>query len=382
VADPRRGLSRRRLPIALVALGALVLLGHAGLLGWLGARLSRPAEPAMERLSALYTRQLTQSAPPGAAFPRSAAAPKVARPRQATPARPPVAEAPSAPSSAVVPDPVEAAASGPAPEAVSAPASLAEASPPPVMAEASAPGPAFEWPASTRLRYALTGWYQGEVHGEAQVEWLRQGERYQVHLEVVIGPSLAPLMSRRMSSEGRITPEGLRPQRYEQETRQIVGRDRRAQMLFEDDGVLLPEGRRMPARADVQDSASQFIQMVWLFATRPELRQTGTRVEFDLALPHRVRRWVYEVGEKVPVHTPLGPVETLHVRPVPITTALPEAAAEAVRRGGSLLSAQIWYAPTLQMLPVRIRLEQDAQTWVDLMLSEVPQQAGSPAAKK
>ena len=87
------------------------------------------------------------------------------------------------------------------------------------------------------------------------------------------------------------------------------------------------------------------------------LRQPGQRIEFDLALPHRVRRWVYEVGARVPVNTPLGPLETLHVRPVPITTALPEAAAEAVRRGGSLLSAQIWYAPTLQMLPVRIRID-------------------------
>ena len=122
--------------------------------------------------------------------------------------------------------------------------------------------------------------------------------------------------------------------------------------------------------------------MVWLFSTRPELRQPGQRIEFDLALPHRVRRWVYEVGARVPVNTPLGPLETLHVRPVPITTALPEAAAEAVRRGGSLLSAQIWYAPTLQMLPVRIRIEQDTSTWLDLQLSEVPRQAGSPAATK
>ena len=37
---------------------------------------------------------------------------------------------------------------------------------------------------------------------------------------------------------------------------------------------------------------------------------------------------------------------------------------------------------TLQMLPVRIRIEQDASTWLDLQLSEVPRQAGSPAATK
>jgi hypothetical protein len=249
------------------------------------------------------------------------------------------------------------------------------ASAPPAPA-AAASGPTFSWPASTRLKYTLLGWYQGEVHGSAQVEWLRTAERYQVHLDVIIGPSMAPLVARRMSSEGRITPTGLRPQRYEQETRQLIGRTRNLQLGFDDDAVRLPDGRRMAARADVQDSASQFIQMVYLFSTRPELRRSGQRVEFDLALPHRVRRWVYEVGEFVPVSTPLGELETFHVRPVPITTALPEAAAESVRSGGSILSAQIWYAPTLQMLPVRIRIEQDAQTWIDLTLSEVPQQAG------
>ncbi|MFM2346241.1 MAG: hypothetical protein RL654_994 [Pseudomonadota bacterium] len=384
----------------LAALGAAVLGLHALLLAWFGERLqmSAPSEPAIERLSAVYTREIVQSLPPVAA----AAAPRPAARPQAAPAAPaPPPDRPEAPASAPLladaaeisvsaePPPASAGPQPPDFDPQAAPGSVA-AAPPEIAVAASAPaaapaaasGPAFEWPVSTRLRYTLTGWYQGEVHGEAQVEWLRSGERYQVHLEVSVGPSLAPLMSRRMSSEGRITPEGLRPQRYEQETRQIVGRDRRVLMSLDGEGVQLADGRRMPARADVQDSASQFIQMVWLFSTRPALRQPGERVEFDLALPHRVRRWVYEVGARVPMNTPLGVLETLHVRPVPITTALPEAAAEAVRQGGSLLSAQIWYAPMLQMLPVRIRIEQDASTWLDLRLSEVPQQAGSPAATK
>lgn len=402
----------RRLRL-LAALGAAVLGLHALLLVWFGERLraSTAPDPAIERLSAVYTREIAQSLPPvaaAAAAPRPAARPQAAPDAPAAPApqpdRPEPLEPPEAPASAPLladaaeisvsaePPPASAGPQPPDFDPLAAPGSVAAAPPGAVAvaaaaAGASAPaaaasGPAFEWPASTRLRYTLTGWYQGEVHGEAQVEWLRSGERYQVHLEVSVGPSLAPLMSRRMSSEGRITPEGLRPQRYEQETRQIVGRDRRVLMSLDGEGVQLADGRRMPARADVQDSASQFIQMVWLFSTRPELRQPGQRIEFDLALPHRVRRWVYEVGARVPVNTPLGPLETLHVRPVPITTALPEAAAEAVRRGGSLLSAQIWYAPTLQMLPVRIRIEQDASTWLDLQLSEVPRQAGSPAATK
>ena len=46
---------------------------------------------------------------------------------------------------------------------------------------------AFEWPPSTRLSYVLTGNYRGEVNGGAQVEWVRVGTRYQVHMDVMVG---------------------------------------------------------------------------------------------------------------------------------------------------------------------------------------------------
>ena len=39
------------------------------------------------------------------------------------------------------------------------------------------------------------------------------------------------------------------------------------------------------------------------------------------------------------------------------------------------LTAQVWIAPTLQYLPVRILIHQDEQTWVDLVLERPPQQA-------
>jgi len=50
------------------------------------------------------------------------------------------------------------------------------------------------------------------------VDWLREGERYQVHLDVLVGPSFAPIVQRRMSSDGTITAEGLTPRRYDEQT--------------------------------------------------------------------------------------------------------------------------------------------------------------------
>jgi hypothetical protein len=390
-------------------LALLVLLLHGLALDGLSGSLvpGEPPAPSIRRIDATYTRVVAQSAAPTgpAVAPVVAPVTPPARPAAAQPAALPASDAadtveitvadPSpadaplqpgydpnaAPGSVAGPPPVLAPAAAASPMAAASTASAAAigAGASAMPAATAASGPAFTWPLSTRLTYTLTGWFQGEVHGDAQVEWLRDGDRYQVHLDVSVGPRLAPLVARRMSSEGRITPDGLRPQRYEQATRQIIGRNRLVQMVFPDGrSVRLQDGQLAATRADVQDTASQFIQMVFLFSTRPALREKGGRVEFDLALPHRVRRWAYEVGDTLPTTTPLGELDTFHVRPVPARDSVAETPGEAARSGGSILSAQVWYAPTLQMLPVRIRIEQDAETWVDLRLSEPPKQTAAP----
>ncbi len=233
---------------------------------------------------------------------------------------------------------------------------------------ASAPEPAasqpkpFTWPPSTRLNYRLIGNYRGQVDGSAQVEWLRQGERYQVHLDIAIGPSFAPLVTRRTSSEGRLTATGLVPQLYEQETRALLATPRRAVVRFDERETLLANGRRVQTPADVQDVASQFIQLIYLYTTRPELREPGQTVDFGLALPNRIDRWSYESGGVSPQQTAAGTIEALHVKP-----------RRAADPGD--ITAEMWLAPRLQWLPVRIRMQQDAETYLDLTLERLPEQA-------
>jgi hypothetical protein len=70
--------------------------------------------------------------------------------------------------------------------------------------------PSPEWPPSTRLSYTLTGHYRGPVQGQAQVEWLRSGTRYQVHMDLSVGPSFAPLMARASAAKAKSRPLGLR----------------------------------------------------------------------------------------------------------------------------------------------------------------------------
>jgi hypothetical protein len=266
---------------------------------------------------------------------------------------------------AAAPAPAEAPTEAPKPQPLAL-AELPELGAPPVAA------PVFEWPPSTRLSYRLTGDVRGPVEGLAQVEWLRSGTRYQVHLDVGVGPSFAPFMSRRASSEGEITADGLRPARFDEETRILLRDPRRVQVRMDADSVTLAGGRVLARPEGLQDTASQFVQLTFLFTTDPSLLQPGQQLSLPLALPRRVLPWLYEVGEPEWLETPAGSVWATPVRP------RPDVAGEAGRLGD--LVPEAWFAPSLQYLPVRILIRLPAGGMgggghVDLLLERLPQQA-------
>jgi hypothetical protein len=374
-------LTPRHRRAALVWLAAFVLAMHAWLADGIAARLADfGAAAAMPpRIEVAYVRELELAAPPAVApvvVPVPSPPRRVSKPVPAASApadvaervaQAPVAEA-AVPETPVPEPPPPEAAPEPAPEPPAAAASAEAASA--VATAASAPSaaasaaPAFDWPPSTRLSYKLSGNVRGEVHGDAQVEWVRAGTRYQVHLDVTVGLPIAPLMTRRMSSDGELGAEGLAPQRYDEDTKVAFRPRRRLTMVFGPDVVLLPDGRRMPRWPGVQDTASQFVQLSWLFTLQPERLRVGQTVELALALPRSVDRWVYDVLAQEPVYTAFGAVEAFHLKPRRLT------------RPGGELRAEIWFAPQLRYLPVRIRIEQDAQTYVDLVLARRPEIAG------
>ncbi len=232
---------------------------------------------------------------------------------------------------------------------------------------AAASGPVFEWPTSTRLSYGLSGNVRGEVHGSAQVQWLREGSHYQVHLDVVIGPRFAPLMQRRMTSDGDIAASGLQPRRYDEETKIAFAPGRRLSLGFDARGVTLANGQRVPRLPGLQDSASQFVQLSFLFATQPQRLVRGARIVVPLALARRVDHWVYEVVGQETLHTPFGLLSAWHLAPQHAGNA-------------SVLSVEAWFAPSLQYLPVRLVVRQSADEYIDLLIERLPHQA-APAAR-
>ena len=378
---------RRKKIAVLIGATALALLLHALALTWLRWQM-QPPSVLRDVAPTFYTRTLAPeqpAAPPAAAPAPPAAKPanrvaqarlgpaatqtraKPARPRASAPARRVAQSAP--PASAPAPQTPPPAQTGEAEPPASAALAAASAQPPlePASAEniataaeppASSPagddmGYLQSWPPDTRLRYRLGGNYRGELHGNAQVLWQREGARYQAVIDMDVGF----LLSTRFTSQGEITAAGLQPQAYEEQIRQ-----KRRGVRIEPESVLLEKGQRVPRPSDVQDSASQFLELGHRMATGQIKLQAGGQIDFWLARPGGVDQWTYDVIGEETVYLPrLGPVSAFHLKPRPI----------AKPRGN--IQAEMWFAPTLQYLPVRIRITQGEDNYLDLLVETVEQ---------
>ena len=350
----------------------MVVAGHLWLAGkTLPPRLGQGADRGPGRIEVSFVQELQPTAPPAVA-PAPQPVKKARRLRSTL-----ASESAASTATAVAEEPLVAAAPLPEP-AIAQSAAAADlpdlaalpdvvAAAEPAASVAASDNPALEWPPSTRLVYKLTGNYRGPVEGQAQVEWLRRGERYQVFMDLSIGPSFAPLISRRVSSEGLIGPDGLHPQRYDEVTEAVFNAPRVKHIDLDDDRVHLPDRDAVPRPAGVQDSASQFVQLTWIFTTRPALLQAGSHVAIPLALPRRVDTWIYDVLETETLPTPAGPVEAVHVKP------------RREAKPGRDLTAEVWLAPSLQYLPVRILIRQGPDSFLDLLIDRLPQQAAERA---
>lgn len=339
---------------------------------------------AIKRIEVAFVRDLQQAQPaqrsaaadvaaPGArkALPSvSSAAPAASAPTAKAPDEAPVPPTPPAVPIPEPPPPQPPPAAAAVPElrpalSMDDPTAVVDPTPPvalPAAAATAVPAAsaavaAFDWPPSTRLSYTLSGDYRGPVQGSARVEWLRSGLRYQVRLEA----QAALILTRRTTSEGELTERGLVPQRFEGE-QSVLLRTKRWRQQFLSDRVVLADGSEVPMQAGAQDEASQFVQLTWLFTTQPQLLRVGQSVDIPLVVNSRLDRWTYDITEQQTLQLPFGPVETFHLK-------------SRREAKGSDLTPEIWIAPSLQYLPVRILLRQGTAGHVDLLLERPPLQA-------
>ena len=388
------GVTHTRATVGLLALAAGVAVLHLWLAGHVLDEMAglQPDAPRIERMQADYVSEVRLTSPPAAPVaaapvPRyPPASPQPIRRKKKLPRPPEAASAASAPQAEQVAQAASAAPSAPPEDADStalsaaAPASAADLPSREPVAAASSPAPEataaslqegerFIWPLATRVSYVMEGHYRGPVYGQSTVEWIRQDQRYQVHIDASVGPSFAPLGSWRLSSEGEIRPEGLHPRRYENVNRLLIRSARARVIELGDEQVKLPDGKQQPRTTGLQDPASFMIQVAYQFILDPSKARPGSSFEMTVLTLRKPEPLVFDVIEEVLLDTPMGRIPTLHVRP-----------RKAIVDDGAL-PANVWFAPGLQYLPVRIAMKMKDDVWLEMKLARAPQQTpGRPAS--
>lgn len=345
--------SPRLLRWPLLALVFGVLAAHAWLLAapWLpGAEAPATAAVAPR---ALQTRTVNLPAPvtPAAAAlksPLAAAVPK-SRPRPsaappslsplAPPALPP--EEPAATPTVQDPAPHVALPDLPDTPAVEPDVTLASAadqvsaaSPPPSEAQ---PVP-FEPPASTLLRYEVKVEFRGIPQTlNGSLDWQHTGDRYRAHMVIDAGF----LGSRTQTSEGRIGRNGLHPRRFAEKTRS----ERAAH--FDEDGQRIrysansPDAPLLPGH---QDRLSVFMQLAGLVHARPGSYPAGHTVNIPTSGVRDSETWAFVVKGTENTRLNGSEVPALHLQRLP--------------RKEFDSRVDVWLAPSLGHVPVRMRIVQ------------------------
>ena len=225
------------------------------------------------------------------------------------------------------------------------------------MAASSAPPRAggLDWPPDTLVRYQLEGeWRSGPLHGSAQVQWQRQDSRYQTRIAIDLGLFGSLILT----SQGELAGAHLVPRAYEEQRR-----NRRRLVRMPDEAVVLTDGRQVERPAQVQDTASQFIELGQRLARSVPAPRVGQTLQMPLARPGGVDLWSYDIVAEEMVNLPkAGEVSAFRLRP---------------RRPGPAadngVTAEIWFAPRLQYLPVRILLTLGTEARIDLKVESIEQ---------
>jgi hypothetical protein len=376
--------------LAVLLLAVLVLALHLAALAWLGEAFQPLAAGRLPE--PIYTRLLRPTPPPSPAQkPTATSEPTRPAPRPETEQTTPAIPAPPPPTPPM-PPPVETAAasvpagpiSAPQPPA-SAPAIASEPGNPgnaSASSHASHPGgsaathaasaslpippssapaaAAPAWPPSTKLSYTITGYWRGDLHGSGALVWTVDGNHYEATLS---GSALVGFAYR---SIGRIDGDWLAPERY---TERLFTREKSVRFDRDNDTLHFSTSPGVvPLPPHVQDSASLFLQLANRLTRHPEAFHPGATLTFAVVRPSGMTDWTFTVAGMETVVTPVGPLSCWHI----------------VRHATdpNQLGAQIWLSPQLQNLPVQIRLQHAADSYLLFTLDHAEQQAPpqSPAS--
>jgi hypothetical protein len=209
----------------------------------------------------------------------------------------------------------------------------------------------WQAPMAARMQFTVEGKYKNLPYKtKAQLDWLPQGTRYEAAQEVQI-----PIVGiRRQSSVGSLSAHGLQPEIFMDRGR------KESSATFDPQAGQIVFSRGNPAAswaAGTQDRISVFFQVAGMLAAAPKSYPAGTQITVQAASTGHVSPWTFTVRDMETLQLPAGRIAALKL----------EHSSESHQADG--IRSALWLAPSLQYLPVRIRMvEDDGRDELDLKL--------------
>lgn len=207
------------------------------------------------------------------------------------------------------------------------------------------PAAQFVVPASARLSYRVTGESKGlNYSANSELLWQHDGVHYDARLVV----SAFLLGSRSQTSRGTLTPEGLEPTRFADKVRSEQAAH------FERSLGKIVFSANAPAAAllsGAQDRLSVLLQLSSMFAGNSALYPPATTLSVQVVSAREAEVWLLTVGELETLQLPGGEVQAVKL------TRNPRRVFDQ--------TAELWLAPSMGYLPVRLRITQSNGDFVD-----------------
>ncbi|MFT4241259.1 MAG: DUF3108 domain-containing protein, partial [Acidovorax sp.] len=208
--------------------------------------------------------------------------------------------------------------------------------------------PPVRVPPPARLAFDVSGQARKfSYNARAELVWQHDGSRYEARQEI----SAFLVGTRAQRSSGAITAQGLQPQRFADKSRseQAAHFDHaQGRVTF---SANTPDAAIGPG---AQDRLSVFIQLGALLAADPGRFIPGTHVTLTTVSARAADRWTFTVEGPETLELPGGPTPALKLQRLP--------------RKDYDQKAELWLAPSLGYLPVRIRITQANGDFADLLL--------------
>ena len=209
---------------------------------------------------------------------------------------------------------------------------------------------AFKAPDSALLKYQVQGQAKGfNYWASAELNWQQDGKDYEARLEV----SAFLLGSRVQVSKGTLGAEGIMPTRFSDKTRSEL-----AAHFQRDKGIISFSANSpdAPLLKGAQDRLSVVLQLSSLLAADPTRFPPGTMLSFQTVSQREAEVWQFLVEKEDMLQLPFGDISAIKLNRKP--------------RREFDQHIEIWFAPTLGYLPVRLRITNANGDFVDQLLSK------------